>query len=108
MIDAYIHIDNYSAQTGVTRFLELKRSSGWIYDKTENLNATDQKMFEYTHLFIEVGNNPKSSLEPFKLTHQILYSIDGFNGVQIQFIWNKIPFPKFKVSKKINVLKKKQ
>ena len=45
----YIHIDNYAAQTGVTRFHEYVH--GWKYSKLENIDQVSLKHF--THLISE-------------------------------------------------------
>lgn len=45
----YIHIDNFAAQTGVTRFHEYVH--GWKYSKLENQNENSLKQF--THLISE-------------------------------------------------------
>lgn len=95
-----IHIDVYSAQTGVSRFLEL--SPYWKYNKTEGLTKGSQDVLEFSHLLVEAEDVEKR-LAYFK-THEILVSEEGFSG--IDFAWNRVPPISIKTEPKVLVLRK--
>ena len=89
----------------MSRFLELNRNSGWIYDKTENLSNSSDGYSNFTHLLVEAGSD--ATLAAFKFTHQILAYIEGYDGL-IMNKFNIIPFklPTVKLAPKIFILKK--
>lgn len=107
-----VHIDNYSAQTGISKFLELKRESSWIYDKTENLETNLIKLqTEFTHLFIEANADNDIRLEPFKTTHKVMTVIKGFGGLEYYNglatgLFKKIPMISVRLNPKVYILKK--
>ncbi len=106
-----VHIDNYSAQTGVSRFLELNRDSGWIYDKTENLHANSSELMVFTHLLVEADSEKDPRMLPFKSTHEILDFVTGFSGIEYYNglatgVFSQIPNIKIRLSPKIFILKK--
>ena len=106
-LDVNVHIDVYSAQTGVSRFLELNRDSGWIYDKTENLPNSSDGYSNFTHLLVEAGSESDATLVPFKFTHQILAFIEGYDGLTMNK-FNNIPIklPTVRLTPKVFILKK--
>ncbi|KAF0293320.1 putative Dol-P-Man:Man(7)GlcNAc(2)-PP-Dol alpha-1,6-mannosyltransferase [Amphibalanus amphitrite] len=80
---AYVHIDVYSAQTGVTRFLQHR--DDWRYNKTENLAPGSPDMHSFTHLLIEARGKRSSALKPYEETHMILDSVDVFSHIQFNY-----------------------
>ncbi|XP_078091672.1 dol-P-Man:Man(7)GlcNAc(2)-PP-Dol alpha-1,6-mannosyltransferase [Mustelus asterias] len=93
-----MHIDVASAQTGVTRFLEL--SPSWRYDKREDLKP-DVEGNTYTHYLMEM--NPGHILQ-YRNTHRIMFNISGFSG--IGFNLSQLPPFYIKTETKLVVLEK--
>jgi len=96
-----IHIDVYSAQTGVSRFLEL--SPNWKYNKTEGLPRGGNELQSFTHLL--VGTELVEDRLTYFNTHDILVSQDGFSGIDFSF--RRVPPVQIKSEPKVIVLKKK-
>ena len=94
-IHVNLHIDVYSAQTGVSRFLHM--NSQWIYNKTEDLSNEDLKSF--THLLVQSSNEP--TLKFLKETHQVEAKIEAFVGIN-----GKSFLPMFAPS--VTILKKRE
>ncbi len=101
-----VHIDVYSAQTGITKFLELNRESGWLYDKTENLLPNSTHILQFTHLLVEADSENDMRLKNLKFSHQILYTVKAFDRIAFEKISKFIYMPAIKLSTKIFVLKK--
>ena len=99
-----VHIDVYSAETGITRFTELNRDLGWLYNKSENLSIDNLKS-QFTHLLVEAESMDDKNLKPFEQSHQILDFVRSFKG--IYFTHDKIPLPKIRWLPKIFILKKR-
>ncbi|CAF1254228.1 unnamed protein product [Rotaria magnacalcarata] len=76
---ATVHIDVYSAENGISRFLETKP---WIYNKTENLTVKELSNFDY--LLVESTSDEDVRLTPY-LSHnlQIIDFVRGFNGFYV-------------------------
>ena len=91
-----LHIDVYSAQTGVSRFLHM--NSKWIYNKTEDLSNEDLKSF--THLLVQSNN--EATLTFLKETHQVLTEIEAFAKINIK------SFPPIKFEPSVTILKKRK
>ena len=91
-----LHIDVYSAQTGVSRFLHM--NSKWIYNKTEDLSNEDLKSF--THLLVQSNN--EATLTFLKETHQVLTEVEAFAKINIK------SFPPIKFEPSVTILKKRK
>ncbi|XP_065219968.1 probable Dol-P-Man:Man(7)GlcNAc(2)-PP-Dol alpha-1,6-mannosyltransferase [Planococcus citri] len=105
-----VHIDNLSAQTGVTRFTQL--NDRWRYNKTENLSAESPEIMSFTHLLIEGRNKYSPSVKPLvDNTHRVLDIVEGFSHLTFSYrsLWPvKIKTkPVILILKKINRLSRK-
>ncbi|XP_049828553.1 probable Dol-P-Man:Man(7)GlcNAc(2)-PP-Dol alpha-1,6-mannosyltransferase [Schistocerca gregaria] len=98
-----VHIDVLTAQTGVSRFTQIR--SHWRYNKTEGLQHGSEDMMHFTHLLIEAKSKYSPNLKPYIKTHEILDSVEGFS--QIMFNYNIFPPIKIKTKPMIFILKKK-
>ena len=89
---ASVHIDNYAAQTGVSRFGQLyengSRDKGvrnWSYDKTENLSLEDLlNHSNYTYLLVENKDSTKTLIDK-SINYDILESVEAFAGYKIRY-----------------------
>ncbi|KAF7635659.1 hypothetical protein Mgra_00004902 [Meloidogyne graminicola] len=83
-----VHIDNYSAQTGISRFVQLY--DAWEYNKTEDLSLEELQSFDFLMFGVDnlnqFYNDLKSNYMPFK--HEEFMRIDGFDKI----IWQEVPF----------------
>ncbi|XP_074645311.1 dol-P-Man:Man(7)GlcNAc(2)-PP-Dol alpha-1,6-mannosyltransferase-like isoform X2 [Tubulanus polymorphus] len=103
-----VHIDNFAAQTGITRFTQYNQN--WIFDKTEGLKPGGADMMKFTHLIVGItSSNGHKELQPYRITHKVLGTVNAFH--KIQPIWNGSTFGvmPFKVllQSKVYILKKK-
>ncbi|CAL1527482.1 unnamed protein product [Lymnaea stagnalis] len=101
--DVHVHIDVYTAQTGVTRFTQLRQD--WIYNKTENLPVGGPDILAYSHLMVGSPDKNSRLLEGYADTHTILAEIVAYDRLVI----DKSSFPPVRVlfSEKCYILKKK-
>uniref|UniRef100_A0A3Q4I5T0 Mannosyltransferase n=1 Tax=Neolamprologus brichardi TaxID=32507 RepID=A0A3Q4I5T0_NEOBR len=74
--DVFVHIDTYTAETGVSRFLQLNKN--WRYDKREDLSPTSPAMQMYSHLLMEAN---ATKIELLQDTHQPLTFIEGYRNI---------------------------
>lgn len=78
---ANVHVDVYSAQTGVSRFGEL--NPHWRYNKTEGLSPGDLQRF--SHLLVEGRSLQSSSVLTHRDTHELLAAIEGYSHVRLNY-----------------------
>ncbi|KAJ1955836.1 dolichyl-P-Man:Man(7)GlcNAc(2)-PP-dolichol alpha-1,6-mannosyltransferase [Linderina pennispora] len=71
--NAHVHIDTYSAMTGVTRFGQTR--SDWMYDKTEDLMPP--QFSNFTHL---LTSEPGLHKDEFLVST----AVSGYAGVRLQ------------------------
>ncbi|KAL6116951.1 alg12 [Pungitius sinensis] len=76
--DVFVHIDTYSAETGVSRFLE--QNNNWRYDKREDLILKNADMKMYTHLLMEAN---VTKIKRLQGTHQPLAFIAGYSNIAV-------------------------
>uniref|UniRef100_T1IJL3 Mannosyltransferase n=1 Tax=Strigamia maritima TaxID=126957 RepID=T1IJL3_STRMM len=79
-----VHIDVYSAQTGISKFLEL--NPHWRYNKTEKLAVGSADMLSFTHLLVEGSSRHSSSIRVYQPTHDILDVINCFSHVKFDYL----------------------
>lgn len=101
-----VHIDDYVAQTGASRFLQLY--DAWKYNKTENMEPAQLSRFD----FLLIGSSTerhimKTVSQNFSSTHRILYSVKAFQKLQLSRL-SKFPYywPVIKLKERVVVLKK--
>ncbi|XP_025191081.1 probable Dol-P-Man:Man(7)GlcNAc(2)-PP-Dol alpha-1,6-mannosyltransferase isoform X2 [Melanaphis sacchari] len=97
-----IHIDNYAAQTGVTRFTQL--SDHWTYSKKENLKPGCEELMSFTHLIVGSSSRDNEEMLHYKNTHSVMSTVQGFSHVS--FNYNTFPPLKIKTKTQIFLLKK--
>ncbi|XP_030556247.1 probable Dol-P-Man:Man(7)GlcNAc(2)-PP-Dol alpha-1,6-mannosyltransferase isoform X1 [Drosophila novamexicana] len=99
-----VHIANLAAQSGVSRFMEIK--SNWIYSKDEAMNYTQAEIANYSHLLVEAKNKNNADLwATLQEDFEILEFIDCFNSIGIQY--NSILPVRIKTKPCIGILKKR-
>ena len=105
-----MHIDVFSAQTGISRFLEINRESNWVYNKTEGLLPGSSDTRRFTHLLVEADSDSHANLAPYKNTHTVLNFVKGFNGMYFAPTSSKLIkfWPKFNFVPKVYILKKNE
>lgn len=101
-LNATVHIDVYSAQTGVSRFLQM--NDAWQYDKTEDLTLEQLETFSY--LLMEAQNEVKIN-HLLARTHTKVTDVLAFKG--ISFVnFKSFPPIKCKFAPAITILAKKK
>ncbi|KAK6108698.1 hypothetical protein QQG55_33040 [Brugia pahangi] len=101
-----VYIDNYAAQTGVSRFLQWY--DAWEYNKTENLEPSQLARFDY--LLIGSYTEPdivNFAARKFFSTHRVLYNIEAFQGIDFgKMQWFPYYWPIIKLNAQLVVLEK--
>lgn len=82
---ARVHIDTFTAMSGVSRFGEERE--GWIYSKVEGLNHTMYLSMGYSYVISE-----EQEIPDFRMLH----AVDGFDGIGLRkgfppFEWRVMP-----------------
>ncbi|CRL05982.1 CLUMA_CG019026, isoform A [Clunio marinus] len=78
-----IHIDNLTAQSGVTRFTEI--NSNWTYSKNEHLKAGDDELHKFDYLLTEVKNKYSPEMRILQQTHEKIELIECFSNIGIHY-----------------------
>uniref|UniRef100_A0A3B5M604 Mannosyltransferase n=1 Tax=Xiphophorus couchianus TaxID=32473 RepID=A0A3B5M604_9TELE len=86
--DVFVHIDNFAAETGVSRFLEQNKN--WRYDKREDISTRSPELQVYSHLLMEAND---TKIQQLHNTHEPLVYIEGFNNIA----FSKAHFPLVRV-----------
>ena len=90
----HVHISNFAAQTGVSRFIQL--NNNWIYNKTENLSPEELTFFD--HLMVESSD---TDLVNYLLkTHKKISEVEAFSNYSLNL--KKFP-PRIKINFKPSV-----
>ncbi len=112
-----VHIDVYSAQNGVNRFLHLYDSK-WEYNKSENLEPEALARFDY----LLVGSSSPRELAQlvgrnYSTSHREHFAVDGFHRMEFKrwgslggdgWKW-RLPlyYPTLEFKRKVVVMKKR-
>ncbi|KAL3188102.1 hypothetical protein MRX96_004323 [Rhipicephalus microplus] len=100
---ANIHIDVFAAQTGVSRFGEL--NPHWRYNKTENLAPGGLEMQSFTHLIMEGKSIHSSSVVPYRDTHELLATVEGYSHVRLNYA--ALPLVHVRTRPRVLILRRK-
>uniref|UniRef100_A0A1I8Q7P9 Mannosyltransferase n=1 Tax=Stomoxys calcitrans TaxID=35570 RepID=A0A1I8Q7P9_STOCA len=97
-----VHISNLAAQSGVSRFLQIRDE--WSYCKREDMNYTKEESLEYTHLIVEakMNNDLWASLQN---DFDTLEFVDCFHSIGIQY--NTMMPVKIKTKPCLAIMKRK-
>ncbi|EDV91397.1 GH17417 [Drosophila grimshawi] len=99
-----VHIANLAAQSGVSRFMEIK--SNWIYSKDETMNYTQAQIASYSHLLVEAKSKHNTELwATLQEDFETMEYVDCFNSIGIQY--NSILPVRIKTKPCIGILKKR-
>ncbi|XP_037949749.1 probable Dol-P-Man:Man(7)GlcNAc(2)-PP-Dol alpha-1,6-mannosyltransferase isoform X1 [Teleopsis dalmanni] len=99
-----VHISNLAAQSGVSRFMQIR--DDWHYCKDENLNYTMDEISGFTHMLVEAKS--KNNLQQWSLLQEhfeALEFIDCFSSIGIQY--NSLLPIRIKTKPCIGILRKK-
>ncbi|XP_045583564.2 dol-P-Man:Man(7)GlcNAc(2)-PP-Dol alpha-1,6-mannosyltransferase isoform X1 [Procambarus clarkii] len=97
----HIHIDNYAAQTGVSRFTQLH--DHWKYNKTENMKAGSNDMRSFSHLLVEAKSKYSYNLKHYTSSHEIISAVEAFS--HLSFNYQQFPPVKVRVKPAVFLLK---
>jgi alpha-1,6-mannosyltransferase len=78
-----IHIDNLTAQSGVTRFTEIY--ANWTYSKDEHLKAGDEELHKFDYLLTEVKNKYSPEMRLLQQTHEKIELIECFSNIGVHY-----------------------
>ncbi|EDW81249.1 uncharacterized protein Dwil_GK11961 [Drosophila willistoni] len=99
-----VHIANLAAQSGVSRFMEIRNE--WAYSKDETMNYTQIEIAKYSHLLVEAKNKQNSDLwAVLQENFDTLEFVDCFNSIGIQY--NSLLPVRIKTKPCIGILKKR-
>lgn len=97
----YVHIDNFAAQTGVSRFTQL--NDHWRYNKTEHLKAGSREMRSFSHLLVEAKSKYSYNLKHYTSSHEVLASVEAFS--HLSFNYQQFPPVKVRVKPALFILR---
>jgi alpha-1,6-mannosyltransferase len=98
-----IHIDNLTAQSGVTRFTEIH--ANWTYSKDEHLKAGDEELHRFDYLLTEVKNKYAPEMRLLQQTHEKIELVECFSNIGVHYA-SLIPL-KIRTKPCIMVMKRK-
>lgn len=78
-----IHIDNLTAQSGVTRFTEI--NTNWTYSKDEHLKAGDEELHKFDYLLTEVKNKYSPEMRFLQQTHEKIELVECFSNIGVHY-----------------------
>lgn len=82
-VNITIHIDNLTAQSGVTRFTEI--NSNWTYSKEENLKAGDEELHKFDYLLAEVKSRYSPEMRVLQQTHDKIELVECFSNIGVHY-----------------------
>ncbi|EDV30261.1 uncharacterized protein Dana_GF23035, isoform A [Drosophila ananassae] len=99
-----VHISNLAAQSGVSRFMEVRDE--WAYSKNESMNYTQAELASYTHLLVEAKNKQNTDVwASLQDEFDTVEFIDCFNSIGIQY--NSLLPVRIKTKPCIGILKRR-
>ncbi|KAH8313824.1 hypothetical protein KR067_012304 [Drosophila pandora] len=99
-----VHISNLAAQSGVSRFMEIRDE--WAYSKNESMNYTQAELASYTHLLVEAKNKQNTDVwASLQDEFDTVEFIDCFNSIGIQY--NSLLPVRIKTKPCIGILKRR-
>ncbi|XP_053678840.1 probable Dol-P-Man:Man(7)GlcNAc(2)-PP-Dol alpha-1,6-mannosyltransferase isoform X2 [Anopheles nili] len=78
-----VHIDNLSAQSGVSRFAQI--NPDWTYSKLESLQADDETLHRFDYLLTEAQDKYSDKMRLLGQTHEIIEFVECFNSIGLQY-----------------------
>uniref|UniRef100_A0AAG5DVN3 Mannosyltransferase n=1 Tax=Anopheles atroparvus TaxID=41427 RepID=A0AAG5DVN3_ANOAO len=78
-----VHIDNLSAQSGVSRFAQI--NPDWTYNKEENLQPGDDTLHRFDYLLTEAQDKYSDKMRLLSQTHEIIEFVECFNSIGLQY-----------------------
>ncbi|KFB34980.1 AGAP000102-PA-like protein [Anopheles sinensis] len=78
-----VHIDNLSAQSGVSRFTQIK--TDWTYSKEENLIPGEDTLYRFDYLLTEAQDKYSDKMRLLSQTHEIIEFVECFNSIGLQY-----------------------
>uniref|UniRef100_A0A2M3Z274 Mannosyltransferase n=1 Tax=Anopheles braziliensis TaxID=58242 RepID=A0A2M3Z274_9DIPT len=78
-----VHIDNLSAQSGVSRFTQI--NPNWRYSKEEHLQPGDEMLHRFDYLIAEARDKYSDNMRLLLQTHEILEFVECFNSIGLQY-----------------------
>uniref|UniRef100_A0A2M4ADK4 Mannosyltransferase n=1 Tax=Anopheles triannulatus TaxID=58253 RepID=A0A2M4ADK4_9DIPT len=78
-----VHIDNLSAQSGVSRFTQI--NPNWRYSKEENLQPGDEMLHRFDYLIAEARDKYSDNMRLLLQTHEILEFVECFSSIGLQY-----------------------
>nr|AJC98474.1 AGAP000102 [Anopheles coluzzii] len=78
-----VHIDNLSAQSGVSRFAQI--NSDWTYSKLENLRPDDEMLHRFDYLLTEAQDKYSDKMRLLSQTHEIVEFVECFSSIGLQY-----------------------
>uniref|UniRef100_A0A182U469 Mannosyltransferase n=1 Tax=Anopheles melas TaxID=34690 RepID=A0A182U469_9DIPT len=78
-----VHIDNLSAQSGVSRFAQI--NSDWTYSKLENLRPDDEMLHRFDYLLTEAQDKYSDKMRLLSQTHVIVEFVECFSSIGLQY-----------------------
>lgn len=78
-----VHIDNLTAQSGVTRFTEIY--TNWTYRKDEDLKAGDEELHKFDFLLVEMKNKYSPEMRFLLQTHEKIELIECFSNIGVHY-----------------------
>uniref|UniRef100_A0A182PZJ9 Mannosyltransferase n=1 Tax=Anopheles farauti TaxID=69004 RepID=A0A182PZJ9_9DIPT len=78
-----VHIDNLSAQSGVSRFAQI--NPDWTYSKEENLRPDDDVLHRFDYLLTEAQDKYSDKMRTLAQTHEIVEFVECFSSIGLQY-----------------------
>ncbi len=100
-----LHIDVYTAQTGVSRFTQLYDDGSWQYNKSEDLAVSELATF--THLLVGNVEDNDEVISGLASTHDKIGRVEAFQGIE-KLSFKAFPPFRLKFSTAVNIFRMKE